>query len=720
MKLLSDKVTGSVLLAAGFSELAKENENVMTALGQTLTSGDLNLLGKGIAGYAANSTFYTDSGVANVYILNIVGLKQRAPALADGFKLEFITTNPNTGASTVNPSSLGVRNIKTQDGTDPLAGDISGFVTLIFNVSSGNFTLINPSVTGAAIEFETVQQMKDSTILVPGMFARTFGYITKGDSGSNSYAIVSATTGTVDGGAFIQLTGTLHRAQGLFEHGIVYVEQYGVKSDDLTAAAANTIALNNANLNTLFKRVDYLGKKYSVDGSIMFRSGYKYRGVRDGTEIECLLDKNIMVSEAFVASQGVSPTGELSIHNIRSRGLLTNLNQIGVAIFDFAIDLQFVEPITCGGGGLHLVDRDDAGTPATGTLVANRIRSCRISNCLGIGLKIGDTDNLNKLTDYTVSDCTISMNAGVAGDLNARHFFTGSAAGSTIENIFFEGQVTRLVAEILNAQSARIKDLRFDAVEDRGLVLANIQGGVIATGLDFTGNLTSLGPSNRLIDLSQSAAPNTTPSVIIEANVTLSTDVSDIIVVHNQSLDADIQAKILVNGAFRDNLILRGGSDDNRRDQIQLLADATVLGKLTDRNNDSTQLGIVHNGIRLGYTAVEPGLFGAGPHTCTFPFKLTSFQELIPQLRIGFNRNDNGPLIATFKQDLFVSSKDNLTDNWFLQVLAVPSFETGFVATPVITVEFTPGSGDEGLIKVVFTLNDPNAAEGTGIANLSF
>jgi len=648
---------------------------------------------------------------------------------ADGAKLKFQVANTSDDKDTFEDEGLLTANDNPVEANglgvfpDIWVPDRERYKVTLFDKNDVQIVVLDPVVTPLGNDdliqaFDTVADMQAVTSLQAGDVVRFRRYFADRDGGANEGVVVAA--GTVDGGAFIDLPNTSPptRLKTDFPGSIVYVEQYGVRGDDLTAAAANTTALNNANLNTIFKRVHYLGKKYSVEDSISFRSGYQYRGIRDGSEIECLPDKNIMVSEAFVSARGVSPTGELSIHNIRARGALTNLNQIGIAIFDFAIDLQFVEPITCGGGGLHLVDRDDAGTPATGTLVANRVRSCRISNCLGIGLKIGDTDNLNKLTDYFVSNCIISMNAGVAGDLAARHLFTGSAAGSTIEDIFFEGQVTRLVAEILNAGSSRIKNLRFDAVEDRGLVLANIQAGIIATGLDFTANLTAQGPSNRLIDMSQSAAPNTTPSVIIEANVTLGTDLSDIIVVNNQSVDGDIQAKIVVNGGFKDNLILRGGPDDARRDRIQLLADATVLAKLTDNNNDSSQLGIEHNGLRLGYSAMSAGKNGVGPHTAVFPIKLSDRQELILKVRIAANKNDNLalPIPVNFEQDFFLSSKVNAVDNWTLLVLGALGDSTGLTAAPAITVQFVPTSGDEGTVTVVFSFAD---ADSTGIVQLS-
>lgn len=141
MQDLTGKITGSTLTAAEWNQLPQEVQNVITALGITLGSGDLNQLGKAIAGYVANGTFYTDSGVADAYVLSTVGSKQNAPGYTDGFEINFVTVNTNTGASTVNVAGLGVKNIKLSGGADPAAGDITGRIKCVFDSSNDWFEL---------------------------------------------------------------------------------------------------------------------------------------------------------------------------------------------------------------------------------------------------------------------------------------------------------------------------------------------------------------------------------------------------------------------------------------------------------------------------------------------------------------------------------------------------------------------------------------------------
>lgn len=136
MQDLTGKITGSTLTAAEWNQLPQEVQNVITALGITLGSGDLNQLGKAIAGYVANGAFYTDSGIANVYVLTPVGGKQAVTDYTDGATFEFETSNPNTGASIFNVTGLGAKNIKLADGSNPAAGQIAGRVTLKFDAAN--------------------------------------------------------------------------------------------------------------------------------------------------------------------------------------------------------------------------------------------------------------------------------------------------------------------------------------------------------------------------------------------------------------------------------------------------------------------------------------------------------------------------------------------------------------------------------------------------------
>lgn len=151
MQDLNDKITGGTLTAAEWNEVPSEIQNVIEGLGITLSGGDLNQLGKAIAGYVANGTFYTDSGAVDAYVLTKIGSKQSLTAYTDGATFEFVAGNVNTGASTVNVAGLGVKNIKLRDGTDPAAGQVAGRTLLKFDLGNDWCELIQSGMVAATV-----------------------------------------------------------------------------------------------------------------------------------------------------------------------------------------------------------------------------------------------------------------------------------------------------------------------------------------------------------------------------------------------------------------------------------------------------------------------------------------------------------------------------------------------------------------------------------------
>ena len=141
MMNLTGKVTGNNLTAAEWNELPAEVQNVITGLGIGLSSGDLNQLGKAIAGYVANGNFYTDSGAADAYVLTLVGVKQTQPSYTNGTLIRFIAGNTNTGASTVNKDGLGVKSLLLFGAAVP-AGFIEAGSTITAIYDGTNFKLI--------------------------------------------------------------------------------------------------------------------------------------------------------------------------------------------------------------------------------------------------------------------------------------------------------------------------------------------------------------------------------------------------------------------------------------------------------------------------------------------------------------------------------------------------------------------------------------------------
>ncbi len=128
------------VVIANSVKISKEVENVITGTGQVFTSSDFNQLGKGIAAYSANSSFYNDAGTVNTHVLTVIGLNQSPPIYIDGLTAEFIAANTNTGPSLVALPGLPVKNIvNTSSGNEIQVGNR---YTLKYRLSSDDFEIV--------------------------------------------------------------------------------------------------------------------------------------------------------------------------------------------------------------------------------------------------------------------------------------------------------------------------------------------------------------------------------------------------------------------------------------------------------------------------------------------------------------------------------------------------------------------------------------------------
>jgi len=93
--------------------------------------------------WADKANYGVDTGAANAYIVTIASTYNTS--YTDGMTLKVKALNANTGASTINVNSLGVKTIVRPDGTALQANDIvSGQVFQItYNSTSGKFQMSN-------------------------------------------------------------------------------------------------------------------------------------------------------------------------------------------------------------------------------------------------------------------------------------------------------------------------------------------------------------------------------------------------------------------------------------------------------------------------------------------------------------------------------------------------------------------------------------------------
>ena len=542
MQDLNDKTTGGTLTAAQWNEVPSEIQNVIEGLGITLSGGDLNQLGKAIAGYVSNGNFYTDSGGANAYVLNIIGLKQRAPAYTDGFFASFTAGNVNTGASTVNVSTLGVKNIKLSDGTNPVAGDISGRVELAFDTAADNFVLLNPKVTDKLHIFDTKAAMFASTVLVPGMRAAILGYITIGDGGNNSFKIVAAATGTDDGGSFIDLV--THQAQGLFPSGVINNKQFGAAvdgaTDDLTEnqAAIDFVELTNATLNiaagismvsaplNIQKSISLLGTgrqsqttatNPASGSSIIKASGafadiLKIRSATSAEFIYGLTIRDLVIDGNNLATSGI--TGDTiaycTIENVLAlrctgQGLQLTDDNGNISLHNRILGYEYNATANAASAGSHgIFLKDASGGGVQKGIVQTYIENVQTFTKNGNGIFMRGCDNnvVTKFQGFIDAGGTgVSLLFGNGLSVNARNNKVDYISGTIkAENLTHGNRVTHLISEGATIDIDAGGQLHYEIVDNvnaelfktRSFIMSDIFN-ISATGMFPDGTVATQG-----------------------------------------------------------------------------------------------------------------------------------------------------------------------------------------------------------------------------------
>lgn len=124
MEALNGKATGDTLAANEWNQVPTELQNVIEALGQSLTNTDLNQLGKAIAGYVGSGDEYTDGGSANSIVLSSITGLQSPPEYTQRLKVNFSKSGTNTGGVNINVAGIGVLPVLDQFGAALVPGDM--------------------------------------------------------------------------------------------------------------------------------------------------------------------------------------------------------------------------------------------------------------------------------------------------------------------------------------------------------------------------------------------------------------------------------------------------------------------------------------------------------------------------------------------------------------------------------------------------------------------
>jgi len=149
MKDIATKTDGvSTYSAEEFNPNMTELENAVLKSGQTLNEVNLDQLGEAMGRYGAGGAdFYTDSGIANGYVLTGTLSFITSKIYFDGMRVVFTAGNSSTGASTINVNTIGSVDLKDATG-NAIGKDYitdGDTFTAIYNNANSEFRIIASS-----------------------------------------------------------------------------------------------------------------------------------------------------------------------------------------------------------------------------------------------------------------------------------------------------------------------------------------------------------------------------------------------------------------------------------------------------------------------------------------------------------------------------------------------------------------------------------------------
>jgi hypothetical protein len=156
MAKFDDKVNGNTVDASEYNNVVRAFKNSIEDSGQTIDASNTQM-SLALANYSAVSTYYTDSGAADAYVLNPIGSLKSPDSYYDGMLVRFRAGNANTGASTINVNSLGVKAIKKENGTTDIDANqinIANDTFLRFDSANDVFTIIDIVTSSATTTSE--------------------------------------------------------------------------------------------------------------------------------------------------------------------------------------------------------------------------------------------------------------------------------------------------------------------------------------------------------------------------------------------------------------------------------------------------------------------------------------------------------------------------------------------------------------------------------------
>ena len=360
MRSVPTKSTGDTLSAIEFNEGAsQELQNAVLTSGQTLSSSNLNQLGTAMSIYGSSGDFYNDGGSANAYVLAPIGApaKQAPPAYSDGTRVRFVAANTNTGASTINLNSLGVKSLK-ENGTDVAAGRIKAgaIIEATFLSVSDRFELVKISAADfIPVDTIAILQAINTDNLVNNQRAVLGGYFVVGDGGGDGFFLDSSSTETANGGTIIIPTFAGFSGTGRWKRihkNMLTLKDFGVKTDGSFMEVEVQSAIDVCSASGFF--LEGIDGDITLDNTVNLKSGLLAVGTGKtssrfvasatlGTKnlFSAISQTNISISQFGFDMRNDIRTGDGSNAFIENALFFENCKSISIHKNDFVRDINF-------------------------------------------------------------------------------------------------------------------------------------------------------------------------------------------------------------------------------------------------------------------------------------------------------------------------------------------------------------------------------------------
>lgn len=528
---------------------------------------------------------------------------------------------------------------------------------------------------------ESIAALRNIDAVYDGQQFNVLGHTRNGVGGGVFYYDASDSSSNDNNGTvIINVSGKRYKRK---VNTFVTPEMFGAVGDDIED---DYLPLKNCNLSE-YSDIRYSDKTYYTSNTVPFPSRKKFRGVKGKTVIRCdAANKPVGASQSYISAEGVSPTGYLDIDGFIFEGEIETVEgQIAFVLRDFysKIGSNCLFRNTRG-GGFHILTSNDIGDVISGTLVENNIKGIQTRNVGGIAVLLGEANN-NKVTDGYFTDGIIASN----GTYATQAILCGSAAGWNITGFHTYGAELSAPVDIKNCFNTKV-DGYIESFTDVGAAINVQRNAEVSLRIKTTNGV--LNNAEAVAVTRSGSYPDA--NIKIDLNLNHQNGDVDISGVSIKQNEIDSEVNVTLSGTYKDRVTKIKNNNLNVFKNTRN-SNMHVRGRIEDNFQDRNSF--TYEGNIVGYCSTSNKIINAFSHDIKLPI-MRDFKKIIIDISVLGNKFDNGAVLdASYVAKVFVSAKQNGTNNWVANTLDVVT-ASGFLVAPSVSI--TQVSDNEAFLTV--------------------